>query len=218
MKFDALLFDCDGVLVDSEHITTAVLRDMLAEAGWVMTAQECLDTFLGKAVLDQSALIAERTGQAVTPEWLDGFRRRRDVRLAAEVRAIPGVATALQTLHAQYGSRMACASGADRGKIELQLGQTGLSTFFSSERIYSGYEQAQNKPAPDVYLAAARGLGVQAPRCAVIEDSPTGVRAGAAAGALVLGYAPLGHEEALLAAGATRVFRHMDELPALLLG
>lgn len=218
MKFDALLFDCDGVLVDSEHITTAVLRQLLAEAGWEMSQQECLDTFLGKAILDQAPLIESRIGRPVTPQWMAEFRRRRDERLAAEVAPVPGIAAALDRLQTRYGRHLACASGADRGKIELQLTRTGLAPFFLPGRIFSGYEQAHNKPAPDVYLAAARALGVDAARCAVIEDSPTGVRAGAAAGATVFGFTPQGDGAALRQAGAAQLFARMDELPALLLG
>lgn len=215
MKFDAVLFDCDGVLVDSEHITTAVLRDMLAERGWVMTPQECLQTFLGKAVADQAPLIEARTGAALSPEWMAQYRQRRDARLAAEVRAIPHIRETLAALRACLGARMACASGADRPKIELQLERTDLAPFFAG-RIFSGQEQALNKPAPDVYLAAARAVGVAPARCAVVEDSPTGVRAGVAAGATVFGYAAQGDGAALKAAGATRVFGSMGELPALL--
>lgn len=215
MKFNAVLFDCDGVLVDSEHITTGVLRDMLAERGWEMTAQECLQTFLGKAILDQVPLIEQRTGRPVDEAWITQYRGRRDAQLAQQVQAVPRIGEALAAIQAALGERMACASGADRPKIELQLARTGLAPFFGS-RIFSGYEQAQNKPAPDVYLAAARALQVAPTSCAVVEDSVTGVSAGVAAGATVLAYAPHGDGQALRAAGASQVFACMSELPGLL--
>jgi HAD superfamily hydrolase (TIGR01509 family) len=217
LKFEAVLFDCDGVLVDSEAITNGVLRDMLAERGWVMTLEQCLHHFLGKAVIDQGPLIAERTGRPVDAAWLAQFRRRRNEQLTQHLKPIPHIQQALDAVQAQWGQAMACASGADRPKIELQLQLTGLAPFFTG-RVFSGQEQAHNKPSPDVYLAAARALGADPRRCAVIEDSVTGVTAGTAVGATVFGYAPEGDGAALRSAGAAQVFGAMSELPGLLLG
>lgn len=214
-KFDAVLFDCDGVLVDSEAISAAVMRDRLAGRGWDMTLADCLSLLHGKALKALAPLIAERTGNVVDEAWMAEFRALRDVQLDRHVRAVPHIHEALVALQAR-GLRMACASGADRIKIELQLARTGLAPFFTG-RIFSGHEVARNKPSPDVYLAAAEGLGVAAARCAVIEDSVTGVMAGVAAGAQVFAYAPLaGSEQALLTAGASRALRSMSELSDLL--
>ncbi len=208
--FDAVLFDCDGVLVDSESISAAVMRDRLAARGWAMTLADCLSLLHGKALKDLAELIAERTGDVVDEVWMAQFRALRDVQLDRHVRAVPHIHEALVALQSR-GLRMACASGADRVKIELQLARTGLAPFFAG-RIFSGHEVARNKPWPDVYLAAAEGLGVAPERCAVVEDSVTGVRAGVAAGARVFGYAPLAGAEALRAAGAGRVLNSMAEL------
>ena len=153
-RFDAVLFDCDGVLVDSEPITNGVLRDMLAERGWPLTPQECMRLFIGKAVKDEAALIEARTGQPVTDEWLASFRARRDVQLRARVGPISGAVDAVAAIHARFGGRIACASGADRGKVELQLDKCGLMPYFRG-RVFSGHELPRSKPAPDVYLAAA---------------------------------------------------------------
>jgi beta-phosphoglucomutase-like phosphatase (HAD superfamily) len=124
-------------------------------------------------------------------------------------------------LHAALQGRIACASGADRGKVEMQLRKVGLYALFEG-RIFSGHEMPRSKPFPDVYLAAAEALGVDPRRCAVVEDTVTGVTAGAAAGATVFGYSPggPGHSpaEALRAAGAVHVFTDMAALPALLAG
>ncbi|TDP63726.1 HAD family hydrolase [Roseateles toxinivorans] len=209
-KFDAVLFDCDGVLVDSEAISAAVMRDLLSIRGWEMTQEDCLSLLHGKALKDLAPLIAERTGDVVDEAWMVEFRALRDVQLDRHVRAVPHIHEALIALQSG-GLRMACASGADRVKIELQLARTGLAPFFAG-RIFSGHEVARNKPWPDVYLAAAEGLGVAPERCAVVEDSVTGVRAGVAAGARVFGYAPLAGAEALRAAGAGRVLNSMAEL------
>ena len=215
MKFEAVLFDCDGVLVDSEPITNGVLRDMLEERGWVLSSEECMRLFIGKAVKDEAALIEARTGQPVTDAWLHTFRERRNVGLERDLEAIPGVLAAVTQLHAHFGERMACASGADRFKVELQLNKCGLMPFFEG-RIFSGHEMPRSKPAPDVYLAAAAALGVDPRQCAVVEDTVTGVTAGVAAGAMVFGYSPpeAGHDApaALRQAGAAHIFTDMAHL------
>ncbi len=218
LPFDAILFDCDGVLVDSERITNGVLRDMLQELGWTLTPEECMRLFVGKAVKDEAAIIEQRTGAAVTEAWLSAFRERRNVRLEAEVAPIEGAPEAVDRLHAAYSGRIAVASGADRFKVELQLARCRLARYFEG-RTFSGHELPRSKPFPDVYLAAAAALAVDPARCLVVEDTVTGVRAGVAAGATVFGYSPpeAGHDapQALVAAGATRVFTRMADLPAL---
>ena len=219
MKFEAVLFDCDGVLVDSEPITNGVLRDMLAERGWVLTVAECMQQFVGKAVKDEAVLIEQRTGQPVTEAWLEDFRNRRNTSLLASVAAIANVHEAVRDVHARYGGQIACASGADRFKVELMLRKVGLLGYFEG-RVFSGYETPRSKPFPDVYLAAAAALGVDPQRCAVVEDTVPGVTAGVAAGATVFAYVPASTlhvaAAALRRAGAHRVFTDMAELPALL--
>ena len=219
LKFDAVLFDCDGVLVDSEPFTNGVLRDMLAESGWVLSSAECMRLFIGKAVMDERAMIEANTGQPLTEEWMQRFRERRDTGLLAGLQAMDGAVKAVGSIHAQYAGRIACASGADRFKVELQLQKCALMPYFKGY-IFSGHELPRSKPHPDVYLAAATALGVDANRCAVIEDSVTGVMAGLAAGASVYGFAPQsaspGHADALRAAGASAIFTDMADLPALL--
>jgi HAD superfamily hydrolase (TIGR01509 family) len=213
-QFEAVLFDCDGVLVDSEPITNGVLRDMLEELGWVLTPQACMDLFIGKAVKDERAIIEANTGRPLTDEWLAWFRERRNVALHEGLQAIANVHAAVHAVHAHHAGRIACASGADRFKVELQLQKVGLMDYFQG-RIFSGHELPRSKPAPDVYLAAARALSVDPARCAVVEDTPTGVLAGVAAGATVFGYAPMGKTDVLMAAGAVHCFTDMAHLPVL---
>ena len=219
MNFQAVLFDCDGVLVDSEPITNGVLRDMLEESGWTLSPQECMRLFIGKAVKDEAALIEARTGQPLTEDWMVRFRERRNLGLIAGVKPIPGAVAAVARVHETYQGRIACASGADRFKVELQLEKCGLMPYFSG-RIFSGHELPRSKPAPDVYLAAAAALGVEPTRCAVVEDTVTGVTAGVAARATVFGYSPAeaGHDApaALRSAGAIAVFTHMAGLHDLM--
>ena len=219
MKFEAVLFDCDGVLVDSEPLTNGVLRDMLAAQGWEMTAAECMRFFVGKAVMDEAAAIEARTGRPVTEDWMAEFRARRNQALQDQLEAVPHIHTAVRAIHTGYAGRIACASGADRIKVELQLRKVGLIEYFEG-RVFSGHEMPRSKPWPDVYLAAAAALQARPAHCAVVEDTVTGVRAGVAAGATVFGYAPdtSGHvdAQALREAGASVTFTGMDQLAELL--
>ncbi len=219
MNYDALLFDCDGVLVDSEAITNGVLCTMLNEAGWAIAPDECMRIFVGKTVRSEAARIEAHTGNPLTDAWMAEFYERRNVRLEAELQAIDGALDAVAAVHARLGGRIACASGADRYKVEMQLQKVGLAPYFAG-RVFSGHEMPATKPAPDVYLAAAAALGVPPQRCLVVEDTVTGVTAGVAAGATVVGFSPspVGHgsPEALRAAGAVQVMAHLRELPTLL--
>lgn len=217
--FDAVLFDCDGVLVDSEPITARVLTTMLGELGWPITLAETMLHFTGKAVRDQADLIQARSGQPLTAEWLTGFWQRRNAALEAELVEIAGAPASVRSLHATLRGRIAVASGADRGKVEMQLKKVGIYDCFAG-RIFSGHEMPRSKPHPDVYLAAAAALAVDPARCAIVEDTVTGALAGVATGATVFGYSPggIGHSSAaeLLDVGVSRVFQRMDELPSLL--
>jgi len=219
LSFEAVLFDCDGVLVDSESITNGVLRDMLEDRGWKLSAQECMRIFIGKAIKDERALIEAHTGKPLTAEWLASFRQHRNEELLQRVKPIQGAIDAVKFIHERLAGRIACASGADRTKVELQLEKCALLPYFTG-RVFSGHELPRSKPAPDVYLAAAAALGVKAGRCAVVEDTVVGVTAGVAAGATVFGYSPpeAGHDApaALRSAGATTIFTDMAQLASIL--
>ena len=216
MKFKAILFDCVGVLVDSEPLTCQVLRDMLAEIGWDMTHAECMTAFVGKTVREESARIEAHTGRAFSEAWLQDFYQRRNAALRTNLQAIPGAALAVAAAHRATQGRIACASGADRFKVEMVLGQVGLLDYFAG-RIFSGHEMPRSKPAPDVYLAAAAHLAVPPAHCLVIEDTAVGVTAGTAAGATVWAYCPQPDAgAALVQAGASRLFNAMADVATLL--
>lgn len=216
MNFKAILFDCDGVLVDSEALTCGVLRDLLDEAGWNMTLAECMAHFVGKTVREERVAIESRTGQPLTEAWLQTFYQRRNQALREQLQIIPGAQVAVQSAFSQTGGQIACASGADRFKVEMMLNQVGLMSYFAG-RVFSGHEMPRSKPAPDVYLAAAAHLKVPGKQCLVIEDTTVGITAGVAAGATVWAYCPQPSGAApLLQAGASRVFDHMAQLPGLL--
>ena len=147
------------------------------------------------------------------------FRERRNEGLLAGVQPIPHAVEAVAAISERLQGRIACCSGADRWKVEMQLAKCGLLPFFEG-RIYSGHEMPRSKPHPDVYLAAMEPLGVVPGQCVVVEDTVTGVTAGMAAGATVYVYSPpeAGHDtpRSLRAAGASVIFTDMAELPTLL--
>ena len=216
MTFQAVLFDCDGVLVDSEAITCGALRDMLDENGWRLSLAECMAHFVGHSVRSRAALIEAHTGKPLTDAFMDEFYRRRNIRLENEITAIEGIHDAVHHVHARCEGRVAVASGADRYKVEMMLHQVGLHHFFDG-RIFSGHEMPRSKPFPDVYWAAAAHLQVEPARCMVVEDTPVGIAAGVAAGAVVWAYVPpSAPTDVLWQAGATHVFAHMSELSTVL--
>jgi len=212
MTFQAVLFDCDGVLVDSEAITCGALRDMLDENGWRLSLAECMSHFVGHTVRSRASLIEAHTGKPLSDAFMDEFYRRRNIRLDNEITAIDGIHEAVRHVRERCEGRIAVASGADRYKLELMLHKMGLHHFFEG-RIFSGHEMPRSKPHPDVYLAAAAHLQVDPAHCLVVEDTPVGITAGVAAGATVWAYAPpSAPRDVLVQAGATHVFAHMNDL------
>lgn len=219
MQFEAILFDCDGVLVDSELITNRVLHAMLNESGWTLSEDECMRIFIGKTVRSETARIEAETGKPLTDAWMAAFYERRNTRLRAELVAISGALEAVRAVHTQLQGQIAVASGADKPKVLMQLEKVGMLPYFGAH-VFSGHDLPRTKPWPDVYLAAAASLGVDPARCLVIEDSVPGLTAGVRAGATVWGYCPRvnAHStpESLMAAGASMVFDDMADLPRLL--
>lgn len=213
-RFDAILFDCDGVLVDSEPTTNAVFGAMLRELGADITDEETLHRFVGKSVREELDAIAALTGRPIPAGWYERFQARRDEALALDVQAIPGVEAVLDAAVSR-GFVQAVASGADRGKMRVTLGRTGLLARLQPH-IYGADQVERSKPHPDVYLLAARGLGIDPSRCLVIEDTPTGTCAGIAAGATVFGFCARAEPRALLGAGAAMVFDDMTQLAQIL--
>ncbi len=219
MNFDAILFDCDGVLVDSEAITNAVIADTLNAYGAQVTVAQAMDAFLGRSLRESADVVARLIGRTPPETFFTDFLRERDLALAARVEPVSGVAAVIAHLQA-IGKPFAVASGADVHKMGITLGRCGLLAAFKepSVRMFGSDHVTHSKPAPDVYLYAAKALGVDPRRCAVVEDTPTGTRAGVAAGATVFAYAGASHGDAneLLAAGASAVFKDMAMLQHLL--
>ncbi len=210
-KFDLIIFDCDGVIVDSERIVQEVFGEFIRGLGADLTDREMRERFLGRRLADCLAIVETLTGRDVPPGALDAYRARRDRVLREHVRPVPGVPELLRGLGTPY----CIASSGDHAKMRTTLGATGLLEFFT-DRLYSATQVERGKPAPDVFLLAAAAMGAAPERTAVVEDSVNGVLAGRAAGMTVFGLAGLVEAEVLEAAGAQRIVRHMGELTAFL--
>ena len=207
---ELVIFDCDGVLVDSEPISCRVMAEVITEAGMPVTTAECMADFMGRSWPDSLRMIEERLGRPAPPGFTEGFRRRRDEALENEVKPVAGIAEALDRIDHDF---CVASSGAPE-KIRLTLGLTGLLERFEG-RIFSAVEVERGKPHPDLFLHAARTLGHEPGRCAVVEDTTVGVEAARAAGMRALGYTALVPASLLAGAGAT-TFGSMTELPGLL--
>ena len=206
-----VIFDCDGVLVDSERLCHTVLQAMLAENGRELSLQETLDHFMGTSTERFLSVLASLTGRPAPPTFLSAFRDRTFEAFKASLEPVPGVKKVLQSLELPY----CVASNGPREKMRFTLGHTGLLGHFH-DRLFSAEDVALPKPAPDLFLHAAAAMKANPPSCVVVEDSPTGVQAAKAAGMQVLGYAVMGQQAKLLAAGVDQVFHDMAQLPHIL--
>ena len=210
MPIRTVIFDCDGVLVDSEPLSNAALAGALTEVGLPTSAAEATARYRGRSWASVEEDVARRAGGEVPDGLRERYRAAMFAAFERELRAVPGVKAALDAIDLP-----ACvASSGEREKMEFTLGRTGLLPRFSG-RLFSATEVGRGKPAPDLFLHAAERLGWDPGACAVVEDSPVGVAAGAAAGMCVFGYARETDAEELAAAGATP-FADMAELPGLL--
>lgn len=212
---DAVLFDCDGIVVDSEGPTLALFVEELALHGLPLTLEAFEADYLGQTV-EMVARQATAAGARLPDGWVAHFYSRMNEVMLAGVPLIPGLLGVLDALDAA-GIPFAMGSNGSLAKMKISLGQHGIEARFRA--VLSGQALGRPKPAPDVYIAAAAACGAAPERCAVIEDSAQGARAGLAAGARVLGYAPHGAETATarsLAALGVPLFGRMEQLPDLL--
>ncbi len=212
MRPAAVLFDCDGVLADSEGLVNAIVAQDLAERGWRMTADECQETFLGMAATAMVPVIEARVGRLPT-DWLVQLSHRISGSMLAELQPVPGALAALRAIESA-GLPVAVASNSAREELGAKLRRLGVAKSFEG-RMFSYQDVPRPKPAPDMYLAAARACGANPADCVVVEDSALGAQAGLAAGCRVLGFAR--HTDASIFRGIGAVpFADMAELPQLL--
>lgn len=209
-----VVFDCDGVLVDTEAPSNALLVEMMREVGLDMSVDESNRTFRGRTMPACWQIIEARIGRALPAGFADEFHRREVLALGSRDLAVEGVHEALAGVDA-LGLETCVASSGEPAKMRVTLGGAGLWQRFEG-RIYSAvHDVARGKPHPDVFLHAAEQMGVEPAACVVVEDSPLGVEAGCAAGMQVLGFAREVPAAELQRAGAD-VFYALAELTGLL--
>ncbi|BCL29851.1 HAD family hydrolase [Streptomyces aurantiacus] len=213
MRYDLVIFDNDGVLVDSEPISNTLLAAYLSELGHPTSYEDSLRDYMGAAMHRVHDLIEERTGKRLPVDFDDVFHGRVFAAFERELEPVPGVVEVLEKLAAD-GVPYCVASSGSHERIRVGHRKTGLDRWFDDERIFSSQDVGRGKPAPDLFLYAAARMGVPPEKCLVVEDSPLGVRAAGAAGMDVYGFTAMTPAERL--AGADRLFGEMSELIALL--
>jgi HAD superfamily hydrolase (TIGR01509 family) len=208
---ELVIFDCDGVLVDSEPISNRVFTSALHELGFDWSYLEVCRRFIGRSMASCMLEIEQESGRPVPEGFLEKLQARTFAAFREEkLQAVTGIPQLLDRLEIPF----CVASSGDPEKMRTTLGLTGLLPRFA-DRLFSAVQVEHGKPAPDLFLLAARSCGAAPERCVVIEDSVAGVQAGVAAGMNVLGYIA-GPSGADLAAYGATVFESMDDVPGLL--
>jgi HAD superfamily hydrolase (TIGR01509 family) len=209
-----VIFDCDGVLVDSEAISNDVLARALTAEGLPTTLAEARRDYQGLLLADVVSQAQAKLGRSLPADWLERFERDRAEAFHRDLQPVPGAAEAVQRISAA-GVAVCVASQGKAEKTKLTLGLTGLRHLFPGKALFSAYCVPRGKPHPDLFLHAAAVMEAKPARCAVVEDTASGVIAAVAAGMHALGYVADSDEPALRRAGA-EVLRSLEELPALL--
>ena len=213
-RVELVIFDCDGVLVDSEPIALRINQEMLANIGWNLTTEEIVDRFVGKSITANRETVEAYLGGPLPDGWLDEFVSRIRAAHAEELERVDGVTEALAGIDA-LGIPTCVASSGTHGKIEHSLRLVGLYERFVG-RIFSATDVAAGKPAPDLFLHAAATLGADPAACVVVEDSRYGVLAARAAGMRAIGYAGGVTPAEWLAGPDTTVVEDLRVVPAYL--
>ncbi|MEU3945774.1 HAD family hydrolase [Streptomyces sp. NPDC029526] len=214
MRYDLVIFDNDGVLVDSEPISNRLLAGYLTELGHPTTYEDSIRDYMGSAMHRVHDLVEERTGQRLPDDFDDVFHGRVFAAFERELQPVPGVVEVLEKLAADAVPYCVASSGSHE-RIRVGHRTTGLDRWFTDERVFSSQDVGRGKPAPDLFLHAAERMGVAPERCVVVEDSPLGVRAALAAGMDVYGFTAMTPAERLT--GAKHLFADLRELPDLLM-
>ena len=213
-----VIFDCDGVLIDSEIIVCRLTGEEFTRLGFPMTTQQVIERFAGRPEHEMIEEVEAEWGQAVPPEFFTCLKRRIEEAYASELQIMPGVAELLDGL----GISFCVASSSYPAKLRLGLKAVGLYERFTPNVVSASYV-AYGKPAPDVFIYAAGWMQTPVTKCVVVEDSVPGVRAAVAAGMRVFGYSggshcPPGHDKRLLEAGAEEIFDSFSGMAPVLQG
>lgn len=206
-----VIFDCDGVLVDSERLSHAVLHEMLIEMGAAISFEQAVMRFIGTSMPTCVERVAELLGRPVPSGFRSEFASRTKAAFLAGLKTVPGVEEVLSSMSIPF----CVASNGNRAKVNFTLGHTGLLGRFS-ERVFTAEQVERPKPAPDLFLFAARCVNVAPSRVVVVEDTPTGIVAAKAAGMFAIGFAGMTPASRLLEAGANVVVSDMPQLQARL--
>ncbi|MFF4733997.1 HAD family hydrolase [Streptomyces mirabilis] len=213
MRYDLVIFDNDGVLVDSEPISNTILAAYLTELGHPTSYEESIRDYMGSAMHRIHELVQERSGQRLPEDFDDVFHGRVFAAFEQELQPVPGAVQLLEKLAADEVPYCVASSGSHE-RIRVGHRKTGLDRWFDEGRVFSSQDVGRGKPAPDLFLYAAERMGVAPERCVVVEDSPLGVRAANAAGMDVYGFTAM--TPAAKLTGATRLFAELGELADLL--
>ncbi|MEO6942418.1 MAG: HAD family hydrolase [Terrimesophilobacter sp.] len=208
---DLVIFDCDGVLVDSEVVAVRVMQRILADVGWVISIDEIVERFVGGSKDNFTAQVSEYLQRPLAPDWSAQYSPWYDEAFQRDLRPVAGIEKAIDALNIPS----CVASNSSHNRVRSSLCLTGLLDRFEG-RIFSAQDVEHAKPAPDIYLAVARRMDVAPDRCVVVEDSKFGVQAARAAGMSVLGYAGGLTPAAWLEGESTTIFTSMDDLVALI--
>ncbi|MFC0245524.1 HAD family hydrolase [Falsochrobactrum ovis] len=217
LAFDLVIFDCDGVLVDSEIISCGAVAEVLTRHGVPTELDDALRSFLGRPASVVTDAFTQQTKKPVPDTFVSSWREHLFARFERELVAVKGIRSAIEAIPLPR----CVASSSDEERLQISLGQTGLLALFEGN-IFSTTMVKNGKPAPDLFLFAARQMGATASRCVVIEDSPSGVKAAKAAGMTTIGFTGGSHfsvvdnTESLHHAGADYILKDAAELPSLL--
>ncbi|NBM20859.1 HAD family phosphatase [Streptomyces sp. GC420] len=215
MLYDLVIFDNDGVLVDSEPLSNRILAGYLTELGHPTSYEDSLRDYMGAAVHRVHDMVLERSGRRLPEDFDEVLHARVFAAFEQELEPVAGAAEVLGKLTGD-GVPFCVASSGSHDRIRVGHRKTGMDKWFEDDRIFSAQDVGRGKPAPDLFLHAAERMGVPAQRCVVVEDSPLGVEAALAAGMEVIGFTAMTPLERLTASGARTTFAEMVQLPALL--
>jgi HAD superfamily hydrolase (TIGR01509 family) len=208
-RFDLVIWDCDGVLIDSERLAVRTESQILTELGWPLTEADVVELFVGRSSRHMQTVIEEKLGRPV--DWKVQFEQRVREACERELEPVEGVIDALDAIDIPS----CVASSSSHAMLNFKLGLTGLAERFAG-RIYSADDVAHGKPDPAVFLFAATSMGVAPERCAVIEDSVSGVEAGVAAGMSVFAFSGGVTSAQKLQRDGVSLFSTMHLLPGML--
>jgi len=214
MPPELIIFDCDGVLIDSEAVASAVISKDLTALGWPLSTEQSMDIFLGMSIQDMQPIIETRLGRKLPDSWRAELATKIIQALGTDAKIIPGAKDVLEGINA-LGIPWRVASNSSDEEMTVKFKRTGLTALTAGRTHSASTVIAQGgrpKPAPDVFLAAANAANISPTNCIVIEDSALGVTGAVAAGMICYGFSPHNDGAHLTAAGASKILKNLDDL------